>query len=186
MHLVRACLNRIFTYIHKKIWACLSLGKISFGKAGVIGSNTHFTINDNGKISVGKNIGIRRGCEFSASENGKISIGDNVFFNNACMVISHDNIIIGDNTKFGPGVMIFDHDYDFKNENNYRVGKHKSTPIIIGENCWIGAGTIILRGTKVGDNCVVGAGGILKGVYDDNNLVIQKKEEFLKEIINEG
>ena len=49
-------------------------------------------------------------------------------------------------------------------------------PIIIGNDCWIGANTVILRGTKIGDNCVVGAGCVLKGVFPTNSVIVQKRQ----------
>ena len=53
--------------------------------------------------------------------------------------------------------------------------EHTTAPIIIGKNCWIGAGAIILKGSKIGNNCTVGAGAVIKGTYADNSLVIQKR-----------
>ena len=55
-----------------------------------------------------------------------------------------------------------------------------TAPVIIGKNCWIGAGTIILKGSQIGDNCVVGAGCVLKGNYADDSLIIQKRDELNK------
>ena len=34
-------------------------------------------------------------------------------------------------------------------------------PIHIGENCWLGAGVIVLPGVSIGDNSVIGAGSIV-------------------------
>lgn len=31
-------------------------------------------------------------------------------------------------------------------------------PVRIGENCWIGAGAVIMPGVTIGDNSVIGAG----------------------------
>lgn len=46
----------------------------------------------------------------------------------------------------------------------------------IGKNCWIGANTVILRGTTIGDNSVIGAGCVLKGEYPAGAIIIQKRE----------
>ena len=45
----------------------------------------------------------------------------------------------------------------------------------IGDNTWIGAGTIILKGTSIGSNCVIGAGSVIKGDVKSNSIVIQKR-----------
>lgn len=36
-----------------------------------------------------------------------------------------------------------------------------SKPVIIGENAWIGAGAMVLKGVKIGANSVVGAGAVV-------------------------
>ena len=33
--------------------------------------------------------------------------------------------------------------------------------MLIGENCWIGAGAVILPGVTIGDNTVIGAGSVV-------------------------
>lgn len=34
-------------------------------------------------------------------------------------------------------------------------------PVRIGENCWIGAGAVIMPGVTIGDNSVIGAGSVV-------------------------
>ena len=80
---------------------------------------------------------------------------------------------IGEGTEFGPSVYLYDHDHD------YRVGlkeeKFLSAPVVIGKNCWIGANTVILRGTVIGDNCVIGAGSVIKGCFPDKSVIVQRR-----------
>ena len=52
----------------------------------------------------------------------------------------------------------------------------KSADIIIGKNCWIGANTIILKGTRIGDNSIIGAGSVVRGEIPNGSLVIQKRK----------
>ena len=53
--------------------------------------------------------------------------------------------------------------------------KFKTAPITIGNNVWIGANTLILRGTTIGDNCVVAGGSVIRGNYPSNTVIIQKR-----------
>lgn len=46
---------------------------------------------------------------------------------------------------------------------------------------WIGANTVILRGTVIGRDCVVGAGSVLKGVYPAGSVIVQKRTENIYE-----
>ncbi|MDG6348291.1 DapH/DapD/GlmU-related protein [Luteimonas sp. 8-5] len=44
-------------------------------------------------------------------------------------------------------------------------------PIVIGNDCWIGAGAIILPGVNLGDHVVVAAGAIVTKSFECNQLI---------------
>lgn len=90
-----------------------------------------------------------------------------------------EKISIGEGTELGPSVYIYDHDYRSGFCSNCNEELLKKSPIEIGKNCWIGANTLILRGTKLGDNCVVG-GSVLSGIYPDNSLIVQKRQDNVR------
>ena len=81
--------------------------------------------------------------------------------------------------------MMFDHDHDFRRGGDMNGKYFRTGDILIGENCWIGAGTIILRGTKIGNNSVVGAGCVLKGEYPGNSVIFQRRNTEVEEIVHE-
>ena len=69
----------------------------------------------------------------------------------------------------------------FDEKNGVQRKKFRSKPISIGKNCWIGANTVILKGTVIGDNCVIGAGSVISGVYGSGLVIVQKRiEERMK------
>jgi acetyltransferase-like isoleucine patch superfamily enzyme len=43
--------------------------------------------------------------------------------------------------------------------------------IIIGNNVFIGLGSIILLNTKIGDNSIIAAGSIVKGTFEPNSII---------------
>lgn len=90
------------------------------------------------------------------TERRKLKIGRNFGMSNDCVVTTYENISIGDNVMLGPNVLIYDQDHDYKAEGGVAAMKFKTAPIMIGNNVWTGANSIILRGTVLGDNCVVG------------------------------
>ena len=67
-----------------------------------------------------------------------------------------------------------------------KAKKFKTAPVVIGNNVWIGANAIILRGTTIGDNSVIAAGSVVKGNVPSNTLLVQKKEDTLIEIQGNG
>ena len=78
--------------------------------------------------------------------------------------------------------MIYDHDHDFRIKDGLKSLKYKTSPIIIGNNVWIGSNTIILRGSKIGNNCVIGAGSVIKGTYEDGSIIVQKRENSVSKL----
>ena len=111
---------------------------------------------------------------------GELNFGNKVAFNSGCKIVCHQKIQIGDNTIFGPNVLIYDHDHIFDCETGVKRKEYKCSEIVIGKNCWIGANTVILRGTHIGDNCVIGAGCVIKGDFESGSRIIQKRVTEIK------
>lgn len=42
--------------------------------------------------------------------------------------------------------------------------------VIIGNNCFIGYGTTILKNTVIGDNVIIAAGAVVKGIVPSNTI----------------
>lgn len=132
------------------------------------------------KVTLGNMIRIHSRTRVKVHKDGVLTIGDGAKMNCDCFIICHERIEIGAGTEFGPSVYLYDHDHDYK--VGLKKEQYKCAPIIIGKNCWIGANTVILRGTEIGDDCVVGAGCVLNGKYKANSLIVQKRETIVKPI----
>ncbi len=139
---------------------------------------TKISAHDNGKITLGARIHTKRNVVFEA-DGGALEIGSGCFFNNGCMVVAKERVQIGSYSSFGPNVLIYDHDHVI-DEGSIHDSGFATAPVVIGNNVWIGAGCVILRGTVIGDDCVVGAGSVVKGVYEPGTVVIQKRAETLR------
>ncbi|PJK16913.1 maltose O-acetyltransferase [Chryseomicrobium excrementi] len=154
----------------------LHINSFKFHYLNFISPLTNIQLSKESKLTFGENLKIRSGVKIHLRKAAKITIGDNTFINYNSMIVSHEQIIIGRNVQIGPNVMIFDHDHDFRSENGVSDMKYKTDPIQIGDNVWIGANSVILRGTKIGENTVVGAGAIIKGEYEKNAIILNKSE----------
>lgn len=132
-----------------------------YGGSIIIGNS--FWINNgmsNNQIGYGKSP-----CVLKAT-NGKIIIGDNVGISQTALIAHNADILIGDNTKIGGGVKIYTTDFHslyFSDRKNLFLDKKntKCSPVSIGSDCFIGAGTIILKGVSIGDRSIIGAGSIV-------------------------
>ena len=128
---------------------------------------------ENGIVQIGNHITVRDNVHLSAVSNGKIVIGSKTFINRNCIFVSRKEINIGNNVGFGPNVCIYDHDHCF--DSNGKKEGYSLDSVVIEDNCWIGAGCIILKGTHIGKGCVVGAGCVVKGSVPSNSLVTMNR-----------
>lgn len=85
-----------------------------------------------------------------------------------CYLDGRNGIIIGKNTWIGPKVSIISMNHDKINYHNYR----NASPIVIGANCWIATGAIILPEVEIGDHVVVAAGSVVTKSFTQNDLLI--------------
>ena len=145
-----------------------------------ISPNVVLEFNKGSKVELGNKVRIHGGSKVKVRDGGILNIGANVRVNYNCMFICHKDISIGEGTEFGPSVYIYDHDHDYK--AGLKEEKFKQNPVKIGKNCWIGANTVILRGTEIGDNCVVAAGSVVKGKFEDNSLIYCERKVVCKKI----
>lgn len=77
-------------------------------------------------------------------------------------------IEIGNNVTMAPRVHILCHDASTKKFLGYtKIGR-----VTIGDNVFIGAGTIVLPGVSIGDNVVIGANSTVTHDVPDNSLAI--------------
>lgn len=136
---------------------------------------SEITIERGSNCKFGRKFRMRGGSRIRVRKGASLSIGNDISVNHGCMIVCRDNIEIGDYVQFGPNVLIYDHDHDYRAEGGVKAGKFVTSPVKIGNNVWIGANSVILRGTEIGDNCVFGAGSIIKGKYDSDSVIVQKR-----------
>lgn len=138
------------------------------------------TTDRKSRIRLGEMVSIHSRGRISAVNGGKIQIGSRTSFNVGCILASRYSVRIGNNVVFGPNVMIYDHDHIMDKEKGTRGTGYTFGEVVIGDNCWIGAGTIILKGTHIGNNCVIAAGSVVRADVPDDTLLVQKRVNTFK------
>lgn len=146
----------------------------------LVSPHSEITMDNGAELRIGRHFKMRDGAKIKVRKGGKCVIGDNTSINSNNMIICHENIEIGANCQFSPNVQVYDHDHDFRDADGIGAMKYKTSPVKIGNNVWIGANTVILRGTNIGDNCVIGAGSVIKGIFPASSVVIQKRSTEIR------
>lgn len=129
-------------------------------------------------------IGLPQRCIIVAKYGGQIEINEGVCMS-GCTIYSMDSITIGKNTDIGSGCKIIDNDFHplpySQRTPEEQLDKIKKRPITIGDGCFIGANSIILKGTVLGNNVVVGAGSVVSGNFPDNVIIAGNPAKIIKQ-----
>ncbi|MDD6378620.1 MAG: acyltransferase [Prevotella sp.] len=106
-------------------------------------TNLCLKIENNARLTIGNYVGISGGCIWSTSS---ISIGDYAHVGANCLIIDGD---------------IHNLDWKERRQDASKAIPYKKGPIIIGDDVWIGANSIILKGVRIGERSIIGAGSIV-------------------------
>lgn len=148
---------------------------IKFDSAGGIVINSHPLSNL---------VGLYQRSIIIARYGGKISIGHHCGIS-GCTIYSMEQIDIGNHVLIGGNCKLIDNDFHpllaedrlCQSPENIKKG-----PIKIGDDCFIGANSIILKGTIIGNNCVIGAGSVVHGSFPDNVIIAGNPAKIIKVI----
>ena len=87
-------------------------------------------------------------------------LGDSVYANFNFTAVDDSHIYIGSYTMIGPNVTVATAGHPILPELREKAYQFNMT-VRIGENCWIGAGALIMPGVTIGDNSIIGAGSVV-------------------------
>lgn len=178
-NLLIKCMKHFFYTARKILLKTTLRNKITI--KGKLVNERGLTFNIRGHAEFGNLVVLKQGSYLAATEQGELIFGNNVFINRNATIVARESIKIGSGCTIGPNVMIYDHDHAIVSGKIQHTG-FNCEPVEIGDNCWIGMGTIILKGTKIGNNCIIGAGSLIKGSIPDNMVVYNKRENVINRI----
>lgn len=119
---------------------------------------------------------------FRANWGGKnLHFGNSVYANFNLTVVDDGDIYVGDRVMFGPNVTIATANHPIE-PTLRRSAMQYNKPVRIGENVWIGAGSVIVPGVTIGKNSVIGAGSIVVKDIPENVVAVGNPCRVLREI----
>ena len=111
---------------------------------------------------VGKNVHICPNWKISSPQI--MCIGNNVWIGENFFAKAEGNITIGSGTILSRNVEIWtsNHNYNSKDLQSIPYDKRMVlSPVVIGENVWVGTHALFLPGVTIGEGAVIGAGSVV-------------------------
>lgn len=159
----------------ERLWCLLLLRRkcVQYDKS--IRFHGILAIYGRGTIRIGKNVRINSktsanpamGCYPKTVFNvttGTLTIGDEVGMSGAA-ISCVNRVTIGNRVLLGGGVKIMDsdaHSLEYWNRGRgAEIDVPISQPVTIGDDVFVGAGALILKGVTIGDRAIIGAGSVV-------------------------
>ncbi len=137
------------------------------------------TINSS---SLSNLVGMSQRTIIVARHGAKIEIGAGCGISGST-IYAMEKIEIGEDVLIGANCKIIDNDFhplSIEKRNPQHVEDIKKSPVVIGDGCFVGANSIILKGTTLGKNCVVGAGSVVCGSFPDDVIIAGNPAKIIK------
>ena len=128
-------------------------------------------IDKQAKVLLDYLVTVEKNTLVAARTKSNLSIGRGVYINRNCTIVARENIEICNGVTIGPSCSIYDHDHDSMHRGNFIT-----SPIVIGENTWIGANCVILKGVSIGEGCIIAAASVVTKDVPDKTIYIQYRE----------
>ncbi|KAK9667490.1 hypothetical protein K7432_017799 [Basidiobolus ranarum] len=111
-----------------------------------------------------------------------IHVGKNSYMNLNCVILDCNRVDIGDNVMFGPNVQVYAATHPLQPKRRADGGPEMAYPVKIGNDVWVGGGTIICPGVTVGDGVTIAAGSVVTKDVPPYVLVGGVPAKIIKEI----
>lgn len=138
---------------------------------------------------IGRNPIICHGARMSKSHRqleGRLSIGNSVTLGKNVEIDYTGEVVIKNNVIISSGAKIFSHSHPvFVGWTKNGEGAPELHKVIIEDNVWIGANTIILpQAGEIGKNAVIGAGAVVTKPVAPNTIVAGNPAKVIGEVPN--
>jgi acetyltransferase-like isoleucine patch superfamily enzyme len=105
--------------------------------------------------------------------------------------LDYSLIEIGHNVVISAYVKVLTHDYSMTRafialRFPLETEVYKKSGVVIGDNSFIGLGSIIMPGTRIGKNVIIGSGSVVRGFVPDNSIVIGNPAQVIGDTLEWG
>lgn len=156
----------------------LKIGKHCFiGRDVVI-----FERKNGGYIKLDDRVQVNRGSVMETGMGGCITIGYNSSIHPFCHIYAYiAPITVGSGVMLAPNCALYSYDHGLAPGKPIRTQPLSTKgAIVIGDEAWLGFGTIVLSGVKIGKGAAIGAGSVVTSDIPDNAIAAGNPAKVIK------
>jgi acetyltransferase-like isoleucine patch superfamily enzyme len=126
--------------------------------------------------------GLSKGCSIGVEPGAKLTIGESCGFSGVSIYCALE-ISIGSHLTCGANVSIWDTDFhpldaEARRANDRAAIQRK--PVVIGNDVFLGANVLVLKGARIGDRAVIGAGSVVTGNVPSDEIWAGNPARFVR------
>lgn len=135
---------------------------------------TLLSISEGACVKIGRNVVINSSyhtinpslTKITVAKDGELTIGDNSGLSSS-VIICKKSVTLGDNVNIGAGCLILDTnmhstDWRIRADRNIDIPENaQKAPVVIEDNVFIGARSIICKGVIIGRSSMIAAGSVV-------------------------
>lgn len=171
------CIRHGTGYFKAPLFIWLISGSFSRGSIA-IGRLPH--VRNEGLLRIGKAFRVRSltyRASLSVGPDGELHIGDDVSINQGSVIHASKSVRIGSRVSIGDCVRIYDTNFHSAEPN----GTTRTAGVVIGDDCWLGTGCVILPGVTLGRGAVIGAGSVVSKSVPDGALYVSQSGAVVRQ-----
>lgn len=144
-----------------------------------------------GGLVIGSGSWIMSGCRlhvfnYRGIAQAGIRIGQRTFLGEESIIRGQGGVTIGDNVLFGPRVMVLAVNHVFSDPGRPIMEQGiTARGIHIHDNCWIGAGAIVLDGVTIGRGACIGAGAVVTQSVPEHSLAVGVPARVVRDLVKD-
>lgn len=151
----------------------ISLFTIIFGKGGshhISYNKSKLFIYEGGRLILDNRILFSSGFNICIEQGATVKVGESTSFNRNCSIFCKNKITIGKNNLFGWNCSLRDNDGHSIYYQNNKLESEGT--IVIEDNCWITADSVVLKNSFLASMIVVATGSLVNKRFNQNNILI--------------
>lgn len=136
--------------------------------------------NAGGRLIFYGDCSIGNSSAIAVGKKGLLTFGKNFSSTAGLKIACQHKITIGDDVLCGWESMMIDTDF---HRITYTDGSQSPTgykPIVVGDGCWLGFRSILMKGTAIHDHCIVAANSICNKEYSDSFVLLAGQPAIIK------
>lgn len=144
-----------------------------------------------GGISIGDSSWLMNGCRlhvfnYRGLPHAGIHIGTRTFLGEGSVLRGQGGVRIGNHVLFGPRVQVLAVNHVFRDPERPIMDQGITAEgITIEDNCWIGAGAIILDGVTIGRGACIGAGAVVTTSIPAHSLAVGVPARVIRNLLTD-